>query len=392
MNQICVIGGGASGIATAITVARYYPDIPVMILEKNSQLGKKILATGNGRCNITNSSIPGGEVIIDFLNTVGIITREEDDGRVYPFSGRAEDVVHLFSDCLETLGVKITTNFSVKEVVKQDSGFLILSHDNKKIKCSKVVLALGGKAAPQFGTIGEGYSIARSLGLSVTKTFPGLTWVETPTREINLHGVRVKGIAGLFRRGQLVAEENGEIQFTQKGLSGICIFNLSSQVVLGNGFSFEDYEISLDLMAGLSIDQVGELLSKRRSLKGLTIGNFLRSIIPSPLEYEVFSRSEVSLKLLDKPARVLKESELRLIANCLKNLRYPLMGIGGWKDAQIAVGGVSLDEVDQKTWEAHCVPGLYIVGELLDQQGPCGGYNLHNAWKTGIEAGKALGK
>ena len=395
MDQICVLGGGASGMAAAITIARNTPDIPVIILEKNLQLGKKLLATGNGRCNITNSSIPGVEKVIDFLNALGIFTREEDDGRVYPYSGRAEDVVRLLWDSIEDLGVKVVTNFSVREVERSGSEFLVRGNVGKEIqevKCSKVVLALGGKAAPQFGTIGEGYSIARALGIYVTKTFPGLTWIELPKWPADVHGIRVKGSARLFRKGQLIAEENGEIQFTKGGLSGICIFNLSSQVVLDPDCSFKDYEVSLDLITDHSLNEMYALLKERSLISGIKVGNILRSILPSPLEKEVLSRAGVSLEDLDMSGDCLEDSTLDSISNNLKNLHYPIKGIGGWKDAQITVGGVSLSEVNQNTWESNAAPGLYIIGELLDQQGPCGGYNLHNAWKTGIEAGKALGK
>jgi len=395
MDQICVLGGGASGMAAAITIARNYPDIPVMIIEKNPKLGKKLLATGNGRCNITNSSILGVENVIDFLNSLGIFTREEENGRVYPYSGKAEDVVRLFCDSIDALGVKVVTNFSVVEVERSGSGFLIrgnLGKELQEVKCSKVVLALGGKAAPQFGTIGEGHSIARALGLYVTRTFPGLTWIEVPKGPVDSHGVRVKGRAQLFRKGQLIAEENGEIQFTKGGLSGICIFNLSSQVVLGTECSFKDHEVYLDVITDHSLSEIQALLKERRLILGITLGNILRSIVPSPLDKEVLSRAGISLEDLDMPGDCLKDSTLDLISNNLKHLHYPIKGIGGWKDAQITVGGVSLGEVNPNTWESKAVPGLYIIGELLDQQGPCGGYNLYNAWKTGIEAGKALGK
>jgi predicted Rossmann fold flavoprotein len=251
---------------------------------------------------------------------------------------------------------------------------------------------MGGKASPQFGTIGEGYNVARSLGLTVTKTFPGLTWIEVPKGQNDIQGVRAKGKAKLYRKGQLIAEEEGEIQFTKVGLSGICIFNLSSQVVLSEEVSFNDYKISLDLMTAYSIKDIQRILEERSYITGITIGNILRSIIPSPLEKEVLDRLGISLEDIKKPATSLSEPVRKLMAHELKDLSYPIKGIGGWKDAQITIGGVSLSEVNPNTWESNKVPGLYIVGELLDKQGPCGGYNLHNAWKTGMAAGKALGK
>ena len=395
MDQICVIGGGPSGMAAAISIAANRPDIPVMILEKNSQLGKKLRATGNGRCNISNSSILGVEDIIDFLNTLGIFIREEENGRLYPFSGRADDVVGLLIEGLIALGVEIITDFTVKKVEAEGRGFLVVGSRKgviQELKCSKLVLAMGGKASPQFGTIGEGYNVARSLGLTVTKTFPGLTWIEVPKGQNDIQGVRAKGKAKLYRKGQLIAEEEGEIQFTKVGLSGICIFNLSSQVVLSEEVSFNDYKISLDLMTAYSIKDIQRILEERSYITGITIGNILRSIIPSPLEKEVLDRLGISLEDIKKPATSLSEPVRKLMAHELKDLSYPIKGIGGWKDAQITIGGVSLSEVNPNTWESNKVPGLYIVGELLDKQGPCGGYNLHNAWKTGIEAGKALGK
>jgi hypothetical protein len=392
VKPIVIIGGGASGMATALEIKLRNPILPVVILEKKERLGKKLLATGNGRCNISNSDIKGGESVWDFLHNAGILTRQEEEGRMYPFSGKASDVVERFTQALLKYNVSIRENFPVERVCPLDVGFAVLGPKGEEIQGSKVVLATGGKAAPQFGSSGDGHKMCKDLGIQVTRTFPGLTYVAVNEYSSELAGIRAKGKATLFKKGQMVAMEQGEIQFGKRGLSGIPLMNLSSQVTLGPEESISSYQISLDFMEGFPEEHLEIFLENIISKVGGKIKDLLKTVVPQGLAKEVFRRAGISESRCEEEATSLTFKEKEDLVGYLREMWWTVVGLGGWKDAQITIGGVALDQVHLNTWESFRWPGLYIVGELLDMQGPCGGYNLHLAWKTGMQGANHLVK
>lgn len=383
--DVCIIGGGASGMACAVNAAER--GRKVCVIEKNPALGKKLYATGNGRCNITNMNCENAEDVLAFFRYLGLETITEGEGRVYPASGQAADVVFVLEKRLAHLRVDKMTGCPADWIAKCKDGFEI-SSGSRRIKCRKAVLACGGKAAPMYGTTGDGYALAQSMGHTVMKPVPVLTAIETQEDLSALKGVRAHALCRLLKRGKVMCEEAGEVQFADYGLSGICIFNLSRFLLLDEMTSFSDYEVELDL----SSSDPDQLIRQRRNIPGFRIKDLLRTIVPQALATDIVRRA-VSGKgsqddLLDDPADKATDEMTEMIGNMLRHWRVRVKGAKGWKMAQCTKGGVALDEVDELTMESRITKGLYITGELLDHDGPCGGYNLQNAWETGMRAGR----
>ena len=351
--NICIIGAGASGCAAAITAAK--DNKSVCILEKNKEVLRKVAATGNGKCNISNTNCENVREVVDFFETIGIYFAEEDEGRLYPYNRSASTVVEVMADEMKALGVEVYTETEVKEIKK---GFVISTSEGR-FEADKLLIAAGGKSGPQFGTTGDGYIFARKLGHKVSTLIPSLTAIECEGDFKKLKGIRALAKVTLRKDGKDIAQERGEVQFTEDGLSGICIFNLSRFLKIEKGEDFKKgirrFTVSIDFLPEMDDEKASEVIRKL----GLT------SLLKKPLTAVV--------------------SE-----NNIKDFEVTVTGVKGWKQSQVTAGGVSLDEIDMDTMESKVVPGLYFAGEVIDYDGPCGGYNLTNAWITGIKAGKAM--
>ncbi|MGI6258031.1 MAG: aminoacetone oxidase family FAD-binding enzyme [Anaerovoracaceae bacterium] len=367
MYDICIIGGGASGMVAAISAAMESQDLRICIIEKKERLGKKLAATGNGRCNITNLKCDRAGDVMDFFHRIGVAIDEEKDGWMYPLSRQAEDVVMALTAALEQYNINVIVNKNVDKVTKERNWFNI----NDETEARILLLATGGKAGPQYGTVGDGYKLARSMGHSVTKLAPVLTALESHGTQ-GLKGVRARGKVSLSCKGKMIAEESGEIQFTADGVSGICIFNLSRFVRLDKETDFSDYRLHMDFLPLKSQKEVEELLMDRAT-RGLDL---LRSILPAKL-------SEKISKEVSTPGEA---------AEKLKDFSLKITGASGWNRAQCTSGGVEGSEIDGETLESKLVEGLFFAGEILDYDGPCGGYNLQNAWETGMKAGREMAR
>lgn len=430
--DVAIIGGGASGMAAAIELKMSSPDFAVIIIEKNDELGRKIRATGNGRCNITNKNANGYLEIMKFFMKIGLMTRSCDSDLVYPYSESAADVVDLLTARLDELGVDVMLNTTVCDIehvsenninataytdnesslteylrseteisnntdtVLRDSEYSVrcnhqLRDRQYSIKCSRqhsngstthdiidadqVILAVGGKAGPSFGTTGDGYALARKLGHTVVTPIPVLTPVECAEWDkecrpsaSSLAGIRARGIVslycdetGAFTEDTKVFEEAGEIQFTKYGLSGICIFNMTRfmRYNRADGETLDQFRIRLNLFPEGNIREL-EAVSGRPDV--------LRTILKKELADYVNAHG----------------------IDSIHDLTFTPTAVRGWKDAQVTSGGVDLGEIDPMTCESRLQAGLYITGELLDYDGPCGGYNLSNAWLTGLKAAKSI--
>ena len=360
MYDVVIIGGGASGLAAAIELKMSSPNLSVAIFEKNDSLGKKLRATGNGRCNITNENAEGYNEIMEFFTKNGIVTRTYDNGLVYPYSESAADVVDLLSERVRELGVEVKLNHAVTDL--------------SEIEARKIILAVGGKAGPDFGTIGDGYAMARSKGHSVVAPIPALTGVECADWDTSLAGIRARAKVCLYKDETeafgdetKVFEELGEVQFTKYGLSGICIFNMTRHMRYNkaDGETLDQFLIRLDLFAD------GEI---REYLAGSAAAGH--------------AAGAASLRTLLRPA--LADFVIKRGVDSVHSLEFRPSRIRGWRDAQVTSGGVPLSEINGETCESRICAGLYITGELLDYDGPCGGYNLSNAWLTGIHAAKDI--
>lgn len=376
--DVIIIGAGASGMAAAISVGAKAPEAEVLLLEKMNAPGKKIRASGNGRCNLSNSAAEKEFSTSAFFASLGVCIRTEREGRMYPYSEDAGDVEEALEERVRELGVRIRCRTPVKEIWREKgkSGFLVVTEEEQKPKSyfsRFLVLAAGGKAGPAFGTSGDGTSLCRKLGLPVTRLAPALTPVEVREETEDLAGVRQKCRATLYKGEKAIAQERGELQFTRYGLSGIMIFNLSRMMVvpegknLSNGFS--DYRLELDFYPE------GRRGEKKDQHRDWPVTRLLRTIVKRPLAERIARESGE-----DPEAAVW----------LLHHMVFHPSGLRGWKEAQVTRGGVPLKEIDPETMESFRIPGFYLAGEVLDYDGPCGGFNLHHAWETGIRAGTGI--
>ena len=398
-RRICIIGAGASGLMAAVCAARAgAPD--VLVLEKSDEPGRKLAATGNGKCNLSNLKCADWQKALEVFSDLGLMTRTDSEGRIYPYSEDARDVVSLLVRAAEKAGAEIRTGAVAAGIERAGNGFRISvkrtdsirtkagkrrayklveeawnAADTEYIEAEKVLIATGGKSYPVYGTTGDGYVFARKLGHTVARLRPSLTTVETAenVKALGLSGVRAKGEASLYRNGTMIASERGEIQFTDRGISGICVFDLTREMALEPGRGFGDFRISIDLVPDMSLERLEVYLADGRA-EGYTERESLCSLIKAPVADVIAGR-----KLSDRGA-----------AEQIKSFELTPVGLGGWERAQVTAGGVDLGEIDPKTMESRLIPGLYFSGEVTDYDGPCGGFNLQNAWMTGIKAGRAM--
>lgn len=374
MIDICIIGGGAAGMTAAIAAAEENPNAKILILEKKNQPGKKILASGNGKCNLSNVNCENCGQTLDFFAGLGLLTRTDGEGRIYPYTEEAAAVRDALVRRLAELGVKVETAAEVSGITRGEH--FIVELRNKAVEAKKVLISCGGKAGPDFGSTGDGFRFAKSLGHTVTKLIPVLTAVEVKEDVKRLSGIRAKGSVSLCYKGRTLFSEKGEIQFTDTGISGICVFNLSRFLLLPAGKAleggFDEYEIFIDFFPDIS--DLRTLLTER-SGRGFTGEHLLRYLVRRPVAEMIYAECGGDID-----------------HSCVMLKAFPLSpkGVKGWNFAQATKGGVPLDELCENSQASAKVPGLYFAGEVLDYDGPCGGYNLQNAWETGYRAGKEM--
>ncbi len=401
--NIIIVGGGAAGMSLAIEAARENPQAKVEIIEKNSSLGKKLLATGNGKCNISN--INGEEIAsaLILFESVGLMIRKEDEGRLYPYSEQANAVVEAFEREIDRLGINKRLNAEVESIEKSDEGFEIILKKGNPLFADRIAITTGGKAAPQFGTTGDGYRFAKNLGHTVTKLAPTLMPIICEGEFNDLKGVRAKGTATLLKKGNPIAIEKGEIQFTDQGLSGICIFNLSRLIKIEEGMKldvgFREYTISLDFVPETSVNKLTDyLLQKQKIMLDEKAPVILHSILNKKLGKFVYERELGRVEKAENKGRIEKKvseitgQEMKKLSASVKALAFTVTGGKGWKEAQCTSGGIASEEINMDTMESKIVKGLFFGGEIIDYDGPCGGYNLQNAWVNGIKAGHNIVK
>ena len=409
-GDILIIGGGPAGMAAAISAKRSNSKIDVVLIEKNEIMGRKLRATGNGRCNITNVNAEGYSEVISFLSSIGIVTKSNENGFLYPVSESAADVSELLELRLKQLGVKVYTGVTALEVsYASDKPEFVTSvsmgdassqgRSANALKCtvysSALVIAAGGKSAPVYGSTGEGYRWLRGLGHTVTRLVPSLAPIECDGADLSkLSGTRVRAEAKLFKNGEEIHREDGEIQFTKFGLSGICIFNLSKMMRFEPGDTFSSFEIVLDLCREIDLGDVLKCAAERtgsirnESFVSEKLVDVFKTVFKEGVALEIIRQAGFKA---DEDSLVLSSEEARdkLVASA-SALKFQPIGQKGWKEAQCTSGGVVESEVDQSSFESNLVKNLYIVGEVLDYDGFCGGYNLNHAFLSGKRSGAAV--
>ena len=400
--KIAVIGGGASGLVAAIVAARNGAE--VAIYEKMNKVGKKILATGNGRCNYTNMNMSIDRYhsknlklaenamnffdlnkTISFFENLGIYPYVDGSGKVYPNSLQASSMLDVLKYETERLKIEEITDFEVKELRKSKDKFSIISKDIV-YNADKVILCCGGKASPQLGSDGSGYEIAKSFGHNIIEPSPALVQLKLQGKYFKrITGIRFDGIVNSFTDKRQIREDEGEILFTDYGISGPPILQISRKVIeaMNKG---ERVFISVDMFPNLTKVMLYELLRDRFakvSYKGIEDG--LVGFINKKLISVVLV--EAGFDKLDKECGKLNKKEIYKIIDILKEWKFEVTGHNTWQQAQSTAGGVTLSEINPNTLESTKVKGLYFAGEILDVDGDCGGFNLQWAWSSGYAAG-----
>ncbi len=400
-NRIIVIGGGAAGMMAALSAKKNGGN--VLILEKNDRVGKKILATGNGRCNYTNKylniknyhgenpNFPESilsnfnvDETIEFFERLGISPAEEEEGKVFPLSFQSSSILDVLRFKIEEEGIELITNANVAEIKKKEN-FTVILKDKSRFLGDKVILATGGMALPSSGSDGKGYSLSQEMGHTITDVFPGLVQLKLEGnifRQIN--GVKFPGSAGIYIDGKKILEDRGDILFTNYGISGPPILQISRKAI-ENMNKGKNVELRVSIINGKTKEELYDYLEKRfKYMEKRTLETSLIGLINKRLILPIIK----ILKLdKDKNPLALSRDEIMKIADILTSWNFKVIGNQGWGEAQVTAGGVNTKEVDKKTMESKIVKGLYIVGELLDVDGDCGGFNLQWAWSSGYIAG-----
>ena len=402
--KIAIIGGGASGLCCSVTAGQRFLEkgikADITVYEAKDRVGKKILATGNGRCNMLNSFASAdyyssplfagdiltrytAEYVRHFFEEMGLYTREDEEGRVYPLSNQATSVLDVLRLECQRLGVNIVCEAEITSLRKQNKSFLL---SNGKTY-DKVVLACGGKAgAKNFG----GYELLKDMGITVTKLMPALTklTVKDNTYTKQLKGIRHKVGLSLYIDGKKTAEEKGELLFADYGLSGIAVMQLSSLVARHFRNSKTSPMISCDLVSDMSFGELKDSLYKIiRHNSSMKAESLLIGFMPKKLGEVVCKSVGVAPT---KSVGELSDDDIKSIASASKRFTFEISSLRPFEDAQVTSGGADLKEFDSNTLEAKKVSGLYCCGELLDIDGPCGGYNLLWAFASAIAVGESL--
>lgn len=389
--KTAVIGGGASGLVCAISIKRENPSERVVIFERNPRVGKKILATGNGRCNLTNINLTGEEYRnysfagyalneftpennISFFNSLGLFTKTDSVGRVYPLSGKAESVLDSLRNAASLYGVEIITDSLIERIDRKSRGFIVNGQffDN-------VVIACGGKAAPSQGTDGKGYMLLKALGHRIIPLYPSLVQlVSTSPYPRQLKGIRCD-VKMSFNNGEKATEKTGELLFTDYGLSGIVSMEMSAHIspfIL----SGKKAEVIIDFIPSMKSDEIkSAMVSLKENMPSLSVSEMMAGFLPSALGKCIIKESFVSAETK------LRDISEKNISSIIKTVKYFSFTVSKTKDfsfAQVTGGGADVREFDMTTMESKKVQGLYAIGEVLDVDGDCGGYNLNWAWSS----------
>ena len=394
MYDIIIIGAGASGLVTAILSARRGKK--VLILEKNNKVGKKLLATGNGRCNITNqrptiqrfhSQNPkfikevlegySYHSIKQFFKSIGLELIEAKEGRVFPMSLQASSVVNLLESECKELGVKIICNHHVHQITNNPKGYIVDEF------CShKVVIATGHISAPYLGGVDDGIEFAREFKHKIVDSFPSLVQLTSPRKDLKqLSGTKIES-----RVKYETIEVQGDVLFTSYGISGLAILDISRQIVQQLK-KRKTIELEIDLIPKMSYEQLFSLMKKS-----------LRKNSSRPIE--IWLQGFINKKLISaiiKPLKIttliesqIEPKHIKQIIQNIKKFTFLIDGDRGYKGAEVATGGIDTKEINPKTMESYKQKGLYFTGEIVDVDGDRGGFNLHFAWVCGMRVGDKI--
>ena len=412
--KVIVIGGGPAGMMSAISSAENGND--VTIIEKMQSLGRKLLITGKGRCNITSSldmdefikNIPGNGMflysafknytnqdIIKLLKEEGLEVKEERGNRIFPVTDKSLDVLKCFEKKLKSLNVNIILNTKVKEILVEDNIVKGVKTEKEIINADKVILATGGKSYPLTGSTGDGYVMAQKLGHTVTKINPSLVPLETFDKETckNLQGLSLKNVQIELidkNKNKVIYEDFGEMLFTHFGVSGPTILRSSAHLVRYKNIQqlFNENKISLkiDFKPALSEEKLNDrILRDFNEEKNKIFRNSLDKLLPQKLIPTIIKISGIDP---NKKVNEITKIERKNLVKLLKNFEITIKGFRSIDEAIITSGGIKIKEINPKTMESKIIKGLYFAGEIIDVDAYTGGFNLQIAYSTGYTAGK----
>lgn len=413
-KRVIVVGGGAAGMTAAVAAGRLGAE--VTILEKNPRVGKKILATGNGRCNFTNIGIKGEQACacyhganpefarsalaqfsvaetLRFFEKLGIAHKVEDEGKVFPRSDQASSILDVFLYELNELGVNILCDARVIAIRKngKDGEFRVELESGEVHRGDAVIIATGGKAAPITGSDGDGFLLAQKLGHTVTDLFPALVQLMLEGEFFpRIAGVKLVGTAEILYNNESLAKDRGDILFADYGVSGPPILQISRKAgeLLNAG---KEAYLQINIMDTLTKEELRQLLKKRfqdggkKPVDFSLVGLINKRLIPVILMEAGLGRKPKDWQF---PAAALSAEAQERILQILTGWRFKIRRTRSWPSAQVTAGGVDTREIDEKIMESKLVPGLFFAGEVIDIDGACGGFNLQWAWSSGYIAGR----
>jgi predicted Rossmann fold flavoprotein len=407
--KIAIIGGGAAGIMAAITAKRVNKNLQIDIFDANKSIGKKILASGNGRCNISNTNITAKNYIgenPDFANfalkefdfkafekfckTVGLLLDVKESSKVYPLSNEAKSVTNLLQLCLNELGINIYSEHFVKDIEKVEDKFIIKANDTIYKDYDKIVISSGLGAAPQLNATENGLEFASKFGHSYNPTYPSLVGLQTDAvYNSKLQGVKKECLVSLFVNGNLEQEIFGDVLFTSYGVSGFAILDISQLAAL-NLSSYQDVKIAINFFSKINkndlADQIQSLFKTAPNQKAVDI---LTGMVSNKIAPVLLDICKINL---NTKASDINVKQIKAIAHQLNQWKLKVIDTQGFGHAEASGGGVRTAEVDNKTYESKLVKNLYFAGEVLDIVGNRGGFNLHFAWASGYLVGKNIAK
>lgn len=398
---IAVIGAGPAGMATALEAARRGGQ--VILLDGNAITGRKLRVTGGGRGNLTNINVTteryfthghssfissvlqetGPRELIAYLRGLGILTWHTDDGWVYPVSNSAVNVAALLEARLREAGVQIRLGEPVRDILPVKDGMRLITGSGGEIRCGWVIVAAGGKAYPDLGSTGEMFDVLGGLGHRVLPVMPALAPLETDMKAIHkLQGIRLDAGVTLQRQGGIIAETFGNIIFTNRGINGPGVMDISHWV---HETPLEGLSVHLNFLGEYRGEFVNDLTSQRGAKMG--IGPLLGMVLPPKLAAVLLEKAHVNAEM---PIQQADDRQLAFLVSLMSDFRIEVSGVRGYDHCQVTSGGVPLDEVDPVTLQSRLQPRIWLAGEVLDVIGPCGGYNLHWAFASGIRAGRNI--
>ena len=395
--KVCIIGGGAAGMMAAVTAADCGHQ--VTLLERQARVGRKLMATGNGRCNLTTRhaapqhyhsedrdfctyalSAFDVDATLDWFAGHGLVTVTEESGRVYPYSNMAGSVLDVLRYALERGDIDLRAGCPVTRIRRRGDGFTVETEQGS-FAADKVILCAGGAAGSKVGGVMDGYQLAKHLGHHRTALYPSLVQIKTdPTYPRALKGVKAEARVRILRGHEVLAENRGEILFTEYGISGPAVFEISRAAATGG----DGLSVPLDFLPGWDDGATMHWLTQRRDGAATReAGTLLSGTLHSRLGQMVCKAAGFT----SQSAHTLTDRDLARIAAQLRGFMLEVQGVCGFDQAQVTAGGLRTDEFDPQTMESRLVPGFYACGEVLDVDGDCGGYNLQWAWSSGHLAG-----